>query len=590
MLAELIADRIYKESTDTLKKNFLKPELFFAKESRGGEREEKILNPLVLLITNKCDGACLYCYVDLAKKERIMDFKLAKKIIDFALRENSRLDIYLFGGGEPTLAFPLMKRVREHILRKKKKKISLHLTTNGFFSSFIAKWIAENIEKISISCDGPPEVQNKNRPLKSNKKSSDILEENVLFLIKKGASLGFRSTITYDSAKKQDEILEYAFRLSVCSLLFSPFRETKRSRKNDIMAVDYLKFAMEFLKAKELAEWFGLKLISDFFPIEPRRSMCGFENPNICVSPFGYVATCWASSIGYTDKPDEFVYGKMQEDGKIRKKSDTWSRIVKRTPDNINDCRNCFLKHSCAGGCTAAHFQVTGDIMKIDKKQCDAIRWLVKQYLLYLARQKHKKIKPFFQQINDKMHFVSYFNRFKVGRKNIMEFNPFIEIKNKNMKKLSSLTESIIKHRDKRGYAPTLFFLNFIFSSNNLNIKTGQKIMSFLKILSDNKIHFFLVSPLPKCIFSKEDYYFLVKKYKASKSLASSLSLFHVKNGCCYFGDIDSGIKFSRFLRRGTLLKKALEIKPFRLYSRCFSCHFLSQRDCGGLFNRINVE
>jgi hypothetical protein len=142
--------------------------------------------------------------------------------------------------------------------------------------------------------------------------------------------------------------------------------------------------------------------------------------------------------------------------------------------------------------------------MKVDKKQCDAIRMGVRDYLLYIARKKHEKFKPFFEKIGDKTYFVTYFNRFEVGRKNRMELNPIVEIKNFNKEYLTTLSRTIIKHRDRRGYAPTLFFFKFVFSGKKPNAEEGRKIAVLLKTLSKNKVHFILTSPLSKDIFPEE--------------------------------------------------------------------------------------
>jgi len=589
MFLRYLANKIYLEDTDSIKEELLRPEIFSIKRCINF-KEEHVSAPLVLLLTNKCNAICTYCYVDANKTKKIMSFELAKKVIDAALIKKSKLDIFFFGGGEPTMAFALMKKIQIYTSSFKNKQINLYLISNGFFNKSIAKWIASNIKHISISCDGPPYIQNKNRPLIGGQDSSSILEENINFLLQKKVSVVFRVTITMSSSKKQKEIIEYAFRLGIKTLLFSPFRTTNKSKKNKVKTVNYFKFAQDFLKANELANIFGSKIISDFFPIEPKDSMCGFESPNTAVSYSGYVTTCWESSVSYADKLDEFVYGRIGDNGEIQKMPQSWDKITKRTPNNIDDCRSCFLKWSCAGGCAATHFQATGDIMKLEKNRCDATRWLVKQYILYLARQQYRNIKPFFEQDKNKTYFITYFNRFRVGRKNIMEFNPLIEISKYNLDDLSFLIKSIIKYRDKKGYSPILFFLNFIFSPDNLSLNTGHKIITFLKTLSDHKIHFIITAPLPSCIFSTEDLSFVVKKYKSPETIIASLSFFRVINNFYYFNNINSKIKYSAFVKRETLFKKALEIKPFQIYNKCCKCPLLLQKKCGGVFNKININ
>ena len=81
---------------------------------------------LTLEITKRCNLNCSYCYVE--NKEKVnMKWKTAQLAIDIAMREaikqkDKTLSVY-FIGGEPLLAFGLLKEIIFYIEKKIKNLI-----------------------------------------------------------------------------------------------------------------------------------------------------------------------------------------------------------------------------------------------------------------------------------------------------------------------------------------------------------------------------------------------------------------------------------------------------------------------------------
>ena len=94
---------------------------------------------LTLEITKRCNLNCSYCYVE--NKEKVnMKWKTAQLAIDIAMREaikqkDKTLSVY-FIGGEPLLAFGLLKEIIFYI-EKKNEQIGLNI----FYSNTIKKTI-----------------------------------------------------------------------------------------------------------------------------------------------------------------------------------------------------------------------------------------------------------------------------------------------------------------------------------------------------------------------------------------------------------------------------------------------------------------
>lgn len=124
----------------------------------------------MLLVTYGCNLRCSYCY-EPKRKAYKMSFDTAKKAI---LRNLSALSpAYIsveiqFMGGEPFMAFPLIKRISEWIWEERPYNLhyDLFAQTNGtLVRGEIKEWLLANKNRFSIglSYDGTLEMQKENR-------------------------------------------------------------------------------------------------------------------------------------------------------------------------------------------------------------------------------------------------------------------------------------------------------------------------------------------------------------------------------------------------------------------------------------------
>ncbi len=127
------------------------------------------IKKIVLIITQRCNLNCIYCYEN-HKSEKHMSFEKVKNIIDnevIKLDKDTILTIEFFGG-EPFLEFDLIKETVRYVKEKwKDYKIRFSATTNGtLINKEVEKWLIENkaIFECVLSLDGTPEMQNFNRP------------------------------------------------------------------------------------------------------------------------------------------------------------------------------------------------------------------------------------------------------------------------------------------------------------------------------------------------------------------------------------------------------------------------------------------
>jgi len=123
---------------------------------------------VTLAITEYCNLACRYCY-EHKKTTKIMDFKVAKEIIDREMDEDDEYSEVMFDffGGEPFTEFSLIKQCFEYIMSKKtSKKFLCFAVTNGtLITEEVKAWLRKNKDYFwcGLSYDGTKEMQDFNR-------------------------------------------------------------------------------------------------------------------------------------------------------------------------------------------------------------------------------------------------------------------------------------------------------------------------------------------------------------------------------------------------------------------------------------------
>jgi uncharacterized protein len=164
-----------------------------------------------------------------------MPWSLAAATADFVLnnaRATNNGGHFLFhGGDEPTLAWDVLtgvvKRARS-MGDHHGVPVTFGIVTNGLFSSARCDWLAENIDKISVSMDGDPEVQDLQRPTAGGGKSSLAVQGTCGRLGAKGVKFSIRATVTQRSVGRLEEVTRY-----LLSYLFPASRQVTWDERLD---------------------------------------------------------------------------------------------------------------------------------------------------------------------------------------------------------------------------------------------------------------------------------------------------------------------------------------------------------------------
>lgn len=151
---------------------------------------DRSVGSLVLQVTQDCNFKCRYCLyaennqIERNHKKLNMKWDIAKQSIDFLFEhsKDSRNINIVFYGGEPLINFDLIKTVTDYANNVFCcKKINYYITTNGsLLTNSIINYLIKNDVNLTVSLDGPKEIQDNHRRFAVGGKGTfDVVFNNV---------------------------------------------------------------------------------------------------------------------------------------------------------------------------------------------------------------------------------------------------------------------------------------------------------------------------------------------------------------------------------------------------------------------------
>jgi len=349
------------------------------------------LQSIVLNITNQCNLSCSYCYefgedkiATPEGKPKFMDWETAKASVDY-LFENAKTRDALhvtFFGGETLMNFPMLQKVVDYtrgLAKERGIRIGFSLTTNAtLLTTRIIDYLAENEVGVTVSIDGPQEMQDKFRIFSNGKGSYDIIKPKIQELVArhKTRPIAARVTLTsgandvlkiYKHLKHELNFHEVAF----APVTTSPDRLYSIGEPGmDNVLAQFTELAKEYLECALRGEHHGFSNVSDTLA-ELHQGVnkslpCGAGLGMVGVGPSGDIAPCHR----FVDS-DEHVIGNIATGIDHEKRSEF---LKKGSIDGKYDCHSCFARPLCAGGCHHEAFVRYGDSGHANLHYCDWIR------------------------------------------------------------------------------------------------------------------------------------------------------------------------------------------------------------------------
>lgn len=176
---------------------------------------------LTLYLNNECNLHCRYCFSmpqpHTAPRLEIDAIRAGGKIVARNCQSQGRpLTVVFHGGGEPSLHQDDLEAALDTVQQIAAEygiPLFRYLATNGVMPEQRARWIATHIDLIGISCDGAPEIQGTQRPLRGGANSAPYLERTAQIIREAGKPLHVRVTLTPRTYTRQVEIADYICRI-----------------------------------------------------------------------------------------------------------------------------------------------------------------------------------------------------------------------------------------------------------------------------------------------------------------------------------------------------------------------------------------
>jgi len=325
---------------------------------------------LTLYLSNRCNLACAYCYAadpPAQSSRRAGRPVLAERPVLAATRlvawhcarKHKPLRVVLHGGGEPTLEWPLVQRlvqITRHVANEAGVPWWGYIATNGVLSPQRAAWLSKHFNQIALSCDGPEDIQNRQRSFPGGSSTTKAVERTAAILADNGASLTVRATITRYSLDRQVEIVNYLHRsLGATEIRFEPVYRAPVPEQR-FGPDDAPRFIDHFLAAQKRARELGCRLsISCVRLEEVHGPYCDVLRGVLRLTPDGRATTCFLCisgrntdhkyTVGYYDERSaNFV---LDETRIVHHR-----RRATRIPDRCHDCVNVFhCTRECPEAC-----------------------------------------------------------------------------------------------------------------------------------------------------------------------------------------------------------------------------------------------
>ena len=176
---------------------------------------------LNLQLPYACNQACDYCYTrpipQSAQLNRAAVLAAARLVAGHCARQGVPFQVDIQGLGEPTMRWDDLQWCVEATRAQAQAAgvpWSGHLSTNGQIDPEQAAWIGGTFGHVTISCDGPPEIQDACRPRTDGCPSSARLPQIAAAMAAAAhASLECRVTITGANCARLPEVVEYVARV-----------------------------------------------------------------------------------------------------------------------------------------------------------------------------------------------------------------------------------------------------------------------------------------------------------------------------------------------------------------------------------------
>ena len=345
------------------------------------KQRKTVVKALCLHIAHDCNLACRYCFAEEGEyhgRRALMSYEVGKKALDFLIansgkRRNLEVDFF---GGEPLMAMDTVKKTVEYarsIEEEHDKCFRFTITTNGvLLNDENIEYINREMSNAVLSIDGRKEVNDDLRPTVNGKGSYDVIVPKFQKLIEGRGTKDYylRGTFTrfhQDFAEDVKALASIGRNISV---------EPVVGKEDDPYALQEADLPALKAEYERLAEYLRDHPETNFFHFNvdlaqgpcviKRLRGCGAGCEYVAITPEGDIYPCH-QFVGNEDYKLGSLY-----DGTFDKELS--GRFAGLNIYTREECKDCWARFYCSGGCSASNLLVNGDIKKPHRVGCELER------------------------------------------------------------------------------------------------------------------------------------------------------------------------------------------------------------------------
>jgi len=371
------------------------------------KRSGDVIKALCLHVSHTCNLNCGYCFASQGKyhgERALMSFEVGRRALDF-LVENSgsrhNLEVDFFGG-EPLMNFDVVKQLVAYarsVEKERGKNFRFTLTTNGMLiDDDVIDFCNREMSNVVLSLDGRKEINDRTRVDYAGNGSYDRIVPKFQKLVKArgGKNYYMRGTFTHANPDFTNDVFHMAdlgfTELSMEPVVCAP-DDPAALTEQDLAVVkeQYELLAFDMLRRKKEGKpitFYHYMLDLENGPcIYKRISGCGSGTEYMAVTPWGDLYPC-----------HQFVGEEAYKLG------DIWSGVTNTTLREEfracnayarPECRDCWAKLYCSGGCAANAYHASGSIRGIYEPGCELFRKRIEcAVMMRVAEAEQKESKP----------------------------------------------------------------------------------------------------------------------------------------------------------------------------------------------------
>ena len=362
------------------------PDTFSSIATSLKDKTSGVVKALCLHVAHTCNLNCSYCFASQGKyagERAIMSEEVGKRALDFLIensgtRHNLEVDFF---GGEPLMNLDVVKNLVAYAREREKecgKNFRFTLTTNGvLIDDDLIDFANREMSNVVLSLDGRKEIHDRFRVDYAGKGSFDKIVPKFQKLVEArgGKDYYMRGTFTHANPDFVNDIrtmLDLGFNeLSMEPVVCAPDDPSALTDEDlEIVMRQYEELASLMLERRKAGKPFTFYHymidLSGGPCIFKRVSGCGSGTEYMAVTPWGDLYPC-----------HQFVGDEKFKLGDIYNgvtNTDLQGQFKKCNVYAHPECKDCWAKLYCSGGCAANAYHATGEITGIYESGCKLFR------------------------------------------------------------------------------------------------------------------------------------------------------------------------------------------------------------------------